>query len=340
MKSEHLGADQGASALLGAQYGHPMLFAAGRGFYPNFPPEVPQQLYDNAVGDEPVHRQHDAQQPALKWFTQRATVGVDYTTEDARAIERFAPPELAPLLSARAGRRSHRPDAPPQHDHHGRLQRDGEVQSDVDDRVELVDRRTVLQHREQHELPRRLGFPGAGRRDGVVRRESGRLRRRSQTINTTIGAYAQQQFAWRDRVYLTAALRVDNNSAFGEDFKWVTYPEGQPLVGRERRVVVAAERARSTRCACARAYGESGRQPNAFSALRTFSPITGASGITPGSIGNPDLKPERGKELEVGFEANLWNRLDLDFTYFNKKTYDEILNQAVAPSSGFSASRP
>ena len=47
----------------------------------------------------------------------------------------------------------------------------------------------------------------------------------TQTINTTIGAYGQQQFGWRDRLYLTAALRVDNNSAFGEDFKWVTYPK-------------------------------------------------------------------------------------------------------------------
>ena len=40
----------GASALLGAQVGHPVLFPASRGFYPNFPPEVPQQLYDNADG--------------------------------------------------------------------------------------------------------------------------------------------------------------------------------------------------------------------------------------------------------------------------------------------------
>ena len=36
------------------------------------------------------------------WFTQRAIVGIDYTREDARAIERFAPPQLAPLLSAAA----------------------------------------------------------------------------------------------------------------------------------------------------------------------------------------------------------------------------------------------
>jgi hypothetical protein len=35
----------------------------------------------------------------------------------------------------------------------------------------------------------------------------------------------------------------------------------------------------------------------------------------------------------------LWNRLDLNVTYFTKQTYDAIISQAVAPSSGFSSSR-
>ena len=44
----------------------------------------------------------------------------------------------------------------------------------------------------------------------------------SQTINTTIGAYVQEQLSWRDCLFVAAAARVDNNSAFGDDFKWVT----------------------------------------------------------------------------------------------------------------------
>jgi hypothetical protein len=90
------------------------------------------------------------------------------------------------------------------------------------------------------------------------------------------------------------------------------------------------------------AYGESGRQPQAFAALRTFTPVQGPGGttaITPGDIGNPDLKPERGKEWEAGFEGNLFGRVDVDFTYFSKRITDEILSQPVPPSSGFSGSR-
>jgi hypothetical protein len=78
-------------------------------------------------------------------------------------------------------------------------------------------------------------------------------------------------------------------------------------------------------------------------ALQTFNPVQGpgnTNAVTPGSIGNPDLKPERGKEVEVGFEAGVLDRFTLDFTYFNKRTTDLIINQAVAPSTGFPGDRP
>jgi hypothetical protein len=90
------------------------------------------------------------------------------------------------------------------------------------------------------------------------------------------------------------------------------------------------------------AYGQSGRQPNTFAALRTFLPVPGPGGtnaVTPNSFGNADLKPERGKEIELGFESELFNRLSLDVTYFSKKTEDEILSQPLAPSSGFPGNR-
>lgn len=338
VKSDHLGADQGASTLLGAQYGHPVLFPGARGFYPNLPPEVPQQLYDNAVGVNRFTGSTTLNNRSLSWLTHRATIGIDYTTEDARAIERFAPPELAGFLSAaQAGGRIGQT-----------LRRNTIITADYSGTAKFNLTSNVASNssfgaqfyntESNSSFLGGSGFPAPGVETvSSVANPVGATQ--TQTINTTIGAYGQQQFAWRDRVYLTAALRVDNNSAFGEDFKWVTYPKFSlswvasdeswwPLSG-----TINTMRLRS-------AYGESGRQPNAFSALRTFTPITGANGITPGSIGNPDLKPERGKELELGVETNLWNRLDVTVTFFNKRTYDVILNQAVAPSSGFSATRP
>ena len=55
---------------------------------------------------------------------------------------------------------------------------------------------------------------------------------------------------------------------------------------------------------------------------------------------NPDLKPELLEELEFGVETKLWkNRISLDFTYFKKTTNDLIVQQPLAPSTGFTVTQ-
>ena len=62
-------------------------------------------------------------------------------------------------------------------------------------------------------------------------------------------------------------------------------------------------------------------------------------GVSPGDPGNPDLKPERGKEFEAGFDAGFFDdRVGLELTYFNKKSDDLIVAVPTAPSSGFGGS--
>ncbi|MGH7717830.1 MAG: SusC/RagA family TonB-linked outer membrane protein [Gemmatimonadaceae bacterium] len=164
--------------------------------------------------------------------------------------------------------------------------------------------------------------------------------------NKTLGVYAQQQFGWRDRLFITGAVRVDNNSAFGTDVDFVTYPKvslswvlnEEPFFERLQPSWVNTFRLRT-------AYGESGQQPDVFAAVRTFAPVSGPAGtsaVTPSlnGFGNPDLKPERGRELELGFDVGLLNdRLGLDLTYYRTVTKDAILLQGVPPSDGFPGSR-
>ena len=45
------------------------------------------------------------------------------------------------------------------------------------------------------------------------------------TATKTLGLYAQEQFGIRDRLFLVAALRTDQNSAFGTNFQHVVYPK-------------------------------------------------------------------------------------------------------------------
>jgi hypothetical protein len=62
--------------------------------------------------------------------------------------------------------------------------------------------------------------------------------------------------------------------------------------------------------------------------------------VTPESIGNAELEPERGEEIEAGFEAGfLGDRISVDVTYYNKTTRNGLLRARTAPSRGFAGRR-
>ncbi len=151
--------------------------------------------------------------------------------------------------------------------------------------------------------------------------------------NNTVGGFLQQQLIWNNRFFVTAAVRADDNSAFGTNFDIVTYPKlGLSYVISEEPSLSLPAFVSQLRLRAA--YGGSGQQPGAFDATRTY----GAQGgfLTPINAGNPDLGPERSFETELGFEAALWgDRVGMDVTYFNGTTKDAILARLAPPSAGF-----
>lgn len=335
-----LGTDFGASALLGAVGGHALLFPRSRGYYA-VPPEVTWELWDNTQDVTRFTGSGTVNHRPTSWLSQRLLMGVDYTGDDSRNLERFATPELAQYVTptAATGRITQTLR------HSTRLSADYGASARAALRPSLAATTSfglqVFRTESNTSTLGGIGFPGVGV-ETVSAVATPSTPAQTEVVNTTVGGYAQEQIAWRDRLFLTAALRVDNNSAFGEDFKWVTYPKADIswVISEEPfwspRDVVNTLRLRA-------AYGESGRSPDSFSALRLFNPVQGPGGsnaITPASQGNPDLRPEVGRELEVGFETELLRRLSLDFTYFSKRTEDLIVNQAVAPSSGFPGTVP
>jgi TonB-dependent starch-binding outer membrane protein SusC len=62
--------------------------------------------------------------------------------------------------------------------------------------------------------------------------------------------------------------------------------------------------------------------------------------VTPQSVGNPALGPERSTEFEAGFDAGFFaDRAGIDFTVYRQTTKDAILLRPSAPSTGFPGSR-
>ncbi|HKO15552.1 MAG TPA: SusC/RagA family TonB-linked outer membrane protein [Gemmatimonadaceae bacterium] len=159
------------------------------------------------------------------------------------------------------------------------------------------------------------------------------------TISKTLGFFAEETFGFRDRLFVTGAARMDQNSAFGTAFQHVVYPKASVsyVISDESYFPhyswVDQLRLRA-------AYGASGRQPGPNDALRYFSGATAnLKGVdTPGAIysavGNPNLKPERTTEAETGLDAKLFGRASVELTYYSKITKDALIEAIVPPSAG------
>ncbi len=162
----------------------------------------------------------------------------------------------------------------------------------------------------------------------------------------SLGFYGQEQFGWRDRLFLVAALRSDDHSAFGADFNRVVYPKlsASYVISDEPWFQVPVIGKNLDQLRLRFAYGASGKAPATYSSIKTYNPTAGpndAAAVTPNTIGNPDLGPEKSKELETGFDLTAWGgRAGAEVSYYNKKTTDAILDQIVVPSSGQSGTRP
>lgn len=160
---------------------------------------------------------------------------------------------------------------------------------------------------------------------------------------TSLGFYVQEQIGWKNRLFATAAVRVDDNSAFGQDFSLVVYPKAQLsyVISDEEWFTPGFVDQLKLRGA----WGQAGNPPDPFVADRTYSAGVSTVGdqvvnlVRPSSFGNPDLKAETGSEIELGFESSLFEgRLGLDFSFYRQRTRDALISIPDPPSSGFTGS--
>ena len=160
----------------------------------------------------------------------------------------------------------------------------------------------------------------------------------------SIGSYVEEEVNLKQRLFVTGALRFDDNSAFGQNFNATVYPKASLswLISDEPFFHAHALNTLRVRAA----FGASGQQPGTTDALRFYNAINGkrdaaaTTGVTFANLGNADLKPERSREFEMGVDAGLFkDRVSLEFTYYSKLTKDALIQRDVRPSLGASATQ-
>ena len=173
----------------------------------------------------------------------------------------------------------------------------------------------------------------------------------SRSTARTTATYAQLNFDAFDQLILNLTGRAEQASTFANTFFYPSASLGwqfTKLRGLDGGNTLSFGKLRAT-------YGEVGVQPvpyltntyyvtasstvigEAFgSTLDASSPLYGGGYLRSTLKGNPDIKPERKKEYELGFDLRLFsNKVSLSGTYYSNKTTGAIFGVAVPATTGF-----
>ena len=193
----------------------------------------------------------------------------------------------------------------------------------------------------------RNGASGSNLPPGATTVDAGAVRNadESSSYSVTAGSFIEETIGLRDRLFLTAAVRSDDHTAFGRELDRVFYPKvGFSWVVSEESFFPAT--GFIDQLTLRSAYGSSGVAAGSNTALAFFGGSRTNFNDTPvpailfSAVGNPDLKPERATELEGGFDlVGFGNRMTLGFSGYRKRTKDALIQRLLPGSAGVAASR-
>lgn len=193
----------------------------------------------------------------------------------------------------------------------------------------------------------RNGASGSNLPPGATTVDAGAVRNadESTSYSVTAGSFIEETLGFRDRLFVTGAVRADNHTAFGRDFDRVLYPKiGFSWVVSEESFFPSF--GFIDQLTLRSAYGASGVASGSNTALaffvgsRTNFNDTPVPAVLFSAVGNPDLKPEKATELEGGFDlVGFGNRMTLGFSGYRKRTRDALIQRLLPGSAGVAASR-
>jgi len=174
----------------------------------------------------------------------------------------------------------------------------------------------------------------------------------AETRRRIDGYFAQATTDLYDQVFLMARVRNDGNSSFGVGHQRAWYPGGSASWSFTKTFNVVPRVLSFGKLRVA--YGESGQQPPLYTtqdiysgtAFADFNPaslqaptLNNLGGLYQGNIrGNPDIRPERAREFEAGFDLGLFGgRADLSVTRYDSKSSDVVFNVPLPPSTGYTS---
>lgn len=152
------------------------------------------------------------------------------------------------------------------------------------------------------------------------------------------GFFVQQNVDLLDKIFINGGIRLDGNSAFGEDIGLVAYPKvGIAYELSSEEFWEDLFGAQWSQMKLRASYGETGQFPEEFRKDLTFSSTSFREQSAPrfSNPGNDELTVERTNTYELGFDAGfIEERVGLNFTWYNAVTEDALFFVPEPPALG------
>lgn len=160
-----------------------------------------------------------------------------------------------------------------------------------------------------------------------------------------VGLYGQAEFGYKGWGYVTLSGRNDWVSNFAADNRSIFYPSASVSFVPTAAIDGLSSQGGLNFLKIRAGYGTSAGFTSGFPvfnglgldarAFTTNGGSTLATNSVSNRLGNPNLKPERINEIEIGVESRFFNRVNLDVSIYRKTTTDLITDRPLDPSTGF-----
>ena len=162
-----------------------------------------------------------------------------------------------------------------------------------------------------------------------------------RTDNNLASFFSRANWSAKDRYFVSGSFRTDGSSRFGENNRYGVFYAGSAGWAVSEEAFMASLR-RFGDFKIRASYGETGNQGinDDFAPLARFgrANYSDEPGISPSSLGNPDLKWETTREFDVGVDLSILDgRVGIVADHYRKKTNDLLVSRPITSTSGFSS---
>jgi TonB-linked SusC/RagA family outer membrane protein len=150
--------------------------------------------------------------------------------------------------------------------------------------------------------------------------------------------FGRLNYSYKDRYYASGTYRRDGSSRLGATTRWGDFwSVSASWRAKEESFLKDVDFINDLKLRSS--YGVSGTLPNSlYSSLATYGytlDYNGQSGSAPSRLANPDLSWERNFVFDIGIEARFFDRVSLEFDFYDRQTEDMLLDVPVSRTTGF-----